>query len=94
LDERVIGLDSFDLETGEPVMCFTTFLMGRSQKLEEGQVILKNYSENEGLADALALEGLGRVVGGEAAFPIFQIEHPKLLALMKDARLRGAAQQN
>jgi hypothetical protein len=47
-----IYIGAFEVETGEPFMDITTNVMN----LPEGQVAIKNYSENEGILDVLVEE--------------------------------------
>lgn len=46
-----------DLHDGGPVLTVTANVPGISERLPEGEVLVKNYSENEGVLDVLVEAG-------------------------------------
>ncbi len=89
-DKRSIYLDSRDAETGEPVYTITSFVDEESPFLTDTQILVKNYSENRGLAEAMILAGLGRIARDDSMFVRFEVTNPELLALMNAARTTAA----
>lgn len=85
-DDRSIYLGCVDALTFEPLFTITTFLKDESLLLADGQIMVKNYAENDGMAKALEAAGLGRIVGGDPSFAHFEVTHPELLAVMAQAR--------
>ena len=49
-----IAISLIDTETGEPCLTASTWVNG----LQEGEVAIKNYSENQGILDNLILHGI------------------------------------
>ena len=52
-----------DTADGEPVATATVNVEGVSEKLPASEVLIKDYSENEGMMDALIAAGLVRDTG-------------------------------
>ncbi len=85
-DDRSIYLSCVDALTFEPLFTITTFLKDESPLLADDQIMVKNYAENTGVAQAMVASGLGRIAGGDQSFVHFQVTNPELLALMNAAR--------
>jgi hypothetical protein len=88
--KKACRINAIDSETGEPISTLTTFLAAVTPKLPEDYVVVKNYSENEGMARAMVNAGLGEIEqtsGSEDdGFLIFKITNQELLNLMKETR--------
>lgn len=78
-----------DVETGEHVSKPTVYLTGVSEKLKDDEILLKDYSENEGMVKAFVDLALGQKVM-EAANDmwIFRVTDTDLLAEIKEVRDR------
>lgn len=71
-----------DAADGEPVATATVNVEGVSEKLPDREVLIKDYSENEGMLEALARAGLvedtgRRVRTGYVAVPVARLLYPE-----------------
>lgn len=84
---RAVCLQAFDANTGEPIAKLTVYLAGLSEKLQDNQLLVKGYAENDGVPAAIEEAGLGKV-GREVNVGtfIFDVTNPELLELMAGAR--------
>lgn len=76
------ALQLVDSKTGEPIATATVNIPDKH--LEENEIFIKNYSENEGMLLALIKAGIVEVTGrsvqsGFVNIPIAKIIHPELL---------------
>jgi hypothetical protein len=60
-------------------------------RLKENEILIKDYSENEGMSQAFVEAGLGKVsqygtIGHGAQIAIFEVTHPDLLQAMAETR--------
>lgn len=90
-DLKAVRIDGRDPKTGEPVLTLTTFLPDNLEWYGKDLVVIKSYSENEGIAAALvaAKIGIPALSGSLDGFVPFRITAPGLLILMEDARDRA-----
>lgn len=87
--KKAIGLRATDPETGEPICSLTAYMRGESEKLQDNQIMVKSYSENEGVARGLVDAGLGKIVGQSGSgleVYILEVTNQELLDLMASTR--------
>lgn len=73
--ELIAAEDQDDIIKGEPLMMATVNIMGAT---ERGEVLVKDYSENEGVLDCLIKEGVvedtgRRVESGYVQLPVCRL---------------------
>lgn len=77
-----IALFCVDKDTGEPICTPSVCLRGYGITPREGYVFIKDYSENEGMVDALvAAEVIEKPEIFHDGFPMAKLIHPALINL-------------
>jgi hypothetical protein len=78
-----LRIDALDPRTGEPIATPTSFMRHETPLLDPNVVMIKSYSENEGMVEGLIKAGIGHIdnclISEVPNMHPFRITHPELL---------------